>query len=229
MQFDKLKNNRILPYFAILPLISCWIWNMFMYYGSRMVNGGLKHYDMTTAFDLATPVIPETIIIYFGCFGTWVIYYILCGRVDEKYTAKFVTFDILSRTICGIFFVLLPTCNIRPEIVGNGFFEKALLHLYATDAADNLFPSIHCLVSWNCFIGIRGLSVYKKRYKVLACVIAILVFLSTLYTKQHVVADVYSAVIVSELAWFVVNHTNFYLKVWKFFHALSNRVFRVNS
>lgn len=28
--------------------------------------------------------------------------------------------------------------------------------VYAVDAADNLFPSIHCLVSWFCYIGLRG-------------------------------------------------------------------------
>ena len=28
--------------------------------------------------------------------------------------------------------------------------------LYQVDAADNLFPSIHCLTSWFCYIGIRG-------------------------------------------------------------------------
>lgn len=27
--------------------------------------------------------------------------------------------------------------------------------LYWIDAADNLFPSIHCLVSWLCWIGVR--------------------------------------------------------------------------
>ena len=100
-----------------------------------------------------TPVVPSFIIIYFGCYISWVIFYIMSVRTDKMQCAKFIAFDLMTRTVCGIIFIILPTCNIRPEIYGDDIFSKALEYLYSIDAADNLFPSIHCLVSWNCFVG----------------------------------------------------------------------------
>ena len=44
----------------------------------------------------------------------------------------------------------------------------------------------------------------------MAAVIAVMVFISTLVTKQHVIADVISAVAISEACWLVVNKTGVY-------------------
>lgn len=217
--------ENILPLYALLPTIACFIWNSIVYWGTRIINGGMKHFDMTLKIDRMTPVIPEFIVIYFGCYISWVIFYIMSVRTDKIQCAKFITFDLITRTICGIFFIILPTCNIRPEIYGDDIFSKGLEFLYSIDAADNLFPSIHCLVSWNCFVGIREIKEYSKTSKVASVIIAILVFISTLVTKQHVIADVVSAVAISELCWLVVKKTDIYIKVWGFFEKLNNVVF----
>lgn len=210
-------------FYVLLPLLSCWLWNMIIYNGSRLVNAGRVHYDMTTPFDEAVPVVPAFIVIYFGCFAFWVVYYFMCASAGRAHCAKFVTFDLLSRTVCGILFLLVPTFNIRPELSGGNVFEWALGYLYQIDSADNLFPSIHCLVSWNCFVGLRGLSCYKRKHKMIAFTMAILVFISTLATKQHVVADIFGAVLISELCWALVNHTRIYLRVWHFFTGLNQK------
>jgi membrane-associated phospholipid phosphatase len=135
----------------------------------------------------------------------------------------------MTRTICGILFIALPTYNIRPEIINNDIFSELLKFLYHIDSADNLFPSIHCLVSWNCFVGIRGLKYYGKNYKIPAFIIAILVFISTLVTKQHVIVDIISAVVIAELCWYIVNHTNIYKKFGRFFNMVNDGVFGRNS
>lgn len=214
---DKVKSmlGRILPSYAILPLIFCFMWNNVVYGGSRLISQGLTHYDLTLEFDRMTPLIPEFMIVYFGCFVTWGIFYIMCGRVSREYCARFVAFDVVTRTVCGIIFLILPTYNVRPEIYGTGIFEKLLLFLYDIDAADNLFPSIHCLVSWNCFVGLRNSGYYKRWVSVMSAVIAVLVFISTLVTKQHVIVDVISAVIISEVCWIVCDRVRLYKCVEK--------------
>lgn len=220
---DKFKNMlaKVLPAYAVLPLISCFVWNTVMYSGSRLINANFTHYDMTMNIDRMTPVIPEFMIVYFGCFATWIVCYIMCGRVSREYCARFVAFDILTRTVCGIIFLVLPTYNIRPEIIGTGIFDKLLLFLYSIDAADNLFPSIHCLVSWNCFVGLRNAGCYKKGTVALSAVIAVLVFISTLVTKQHVIVDVIAAVIISELGWIAAKRMHLYRYVEKAMNKLN--------
>ena len=76
--------------------------------------------------------------------------------------------------------------------------------LYQVDRASNLFPSIHCLVSWLCFVGVRGKKHIPKWYQVCSCVMAIAVFVSTLTTKQHVVIDVLGGVILAEVSYWLM-------------------------
>lgn len=90
--------------------------------------------------------------------------------------------------------------------------------LYWVDDADNLFPSIHCLVSWFCYIGIRGRKEIPKWYQNCSCATAIIVFLSTLTTKQHVIVDIIGGVVIAELTLFTARKTNWYcwyMKIWE--------------
>ena len=73
--------------------------------------------------------------------------------------------------------------------------------LYSMDAADNLFPSIHCLVSWLCYIGIRGNKKVPQWIRTTFCICAIAVFISTLTTKQHVIYDVVAGVALVEVTY----------------------------
>ncbi len=217
--------DNILPLYALIPIITCFVWNAIIYWGTRVISGGMKHFDMTLPIDKMTPVIPEFIIIYFGCYISWAIFYIMSVRTGKVQCAKFVTFDLITRTVCGIIFILLPTCNIRPEIYGSDIFSKALIFLYSIDAPDNLFPSIHCLVSWNCFVGIRYQKEYGKGIKIISVIIAVLVFISTLVTKQHVIVDVISAVAISEVCWYIIERSKVYILVGQFFDKINSAVF----
>ena len=53
-------------------------------------------------------------------------------------------------------------------------------------------------------------------YKIVSVMIAVLVFVSTLVTKQHVIVDVIGGVAVAELTWFVSCRTN----GWKIYRNL---------
>lgn len=203
---DKLK--AFIPYYVMIPYLLCWLWNLIIYNGTKLINRNFTHYDLTTSFDEKVPLIPVFMLIYFGCFIFWVIFDIMCMRTSKDFCAKYFSFEIISRLICGIIFIILPTYNVRPAVNENGFFDTFLLFLYKIDTPDNLFPSVHCLISWNCFVGMRNLRQYKPVYKYLCLLSALLVFASTLFTRQHVIADIIGAVIVSEVSWLIVSRTN---------------------
>ena len=82
--------------------------------------------------------------------------------------------------------------------------------LYSVDAADNLFPSIHCLVSWFCYIGIRGRKEIPVWYQRTSLGIAVLVFISTLLTKQHVLIDVAGGVLLGSVCFQIGKKTRLY-------------------
>ena len=92
--------------------------------------------------------------------------------------------------------------------------------LYSIDAADNLFPSIHCLVSWFCYIGIRDRKEIPEWYKQVSLGIAVLVFISTLLTKQHVLVDVAGGVLLGTVCFMVGKKTRLYCTYTK----IGNRI-----
>ena len=138
---------------------------------------------------------------------------------------QFATGDYLSRIICGIFFILLPTTNIRPEVTGNSFPELLIQFVYWIDAPTNLFPSIHCLVSWLCFAGIRGKGYVPKWYQAFSALFAIAVFASTLFTKQHFIVDVAAGIVIAEVCYYIGQHTKYYQKIEEIFDRVNRKVF----
>ena len=123
--------------------------------------------------------------------------------------------EILYQDVSALVsFFLYPTTNTRPVITDGGLWNQLALWLYSIDAADNLFPSIHCLVSWFCYLGIRGRKEIPVWYQRVSAVLAILVFVSTLLTKQHVLVDVAGGILLAELC-FCIGRTQIYTKFTK--------------
>lgn len=215
----RMKNciAKILPLYTILPLISAFTLNTLIYSGSMSICKNWHHYDFTSAFDRMVPVIPEWVYIYLGCYVFWIINYIMTARVhkdDPDGFFRFITTDMMSRIICGICFFCLPTTNVRPEILGTDFSDYLLRWVYSIDQPANLFPSIHCLVSWMCFIGIRGNQRVPQWYRIFSCFFALLVVVSTQVTKQHYFIDAIGGILIAEIlfAWNKRIHAYVYVK-----------------
>lgn len=177
-QWMKKYLDPICPLFAILPLLSCFGLNMLIYSGTMVMCADWYHYDLTTSLDQAIPLVPGWMYIYFGCFLFWTVNYIMVARInrnDPDTFYRFVAADMISRLVCGIIFMVFPTTNVRPEVTGTGFSVFLLQFLYGLDQPTNLFPSIHCLVSWFCYTGIRGRKEVPAWYRAFSCIFALLV------------------------------------------------------
>lgn len=226
--FQKLRVRigRIVPEYAWLPLIFELTLNMLVYSGSRLLTANWRHYNIETALDRRIPLVPWTIVIYFGCYLFWAANYVLCVRLDRRSAWRFLGADFLAKLVCLICFLILPTTNTRPEIMGDSFWDLLMRFLYQVDAADNLFPSIHCLTSWFCYIGIRRRREVPVWYRAFSCLFALAVFVSTLTTKQHVLIDVIAGVVLAEAAYWVSGHMGFDACYGRIAGKINRRVFR---
>lgn len=202
----KKEQKQILhrmPAYSVYPLLFAVLFNMLVYFGSRCIAGGWHHYNIESPLDRRIPLWAPSVVIYLGCYLFWAANYILIARRDKKEICQFFSADFISRIVCLAFYLLFPTTNTRPLIEPDGFWNRAMLFLYQTDAADNLFPSIHCLVSWFCYIGIRGKKEIPVWYRGFSCIMAIAVCMSTLLTKQHVIIDVAGGILLAELCFWI--------------------------
>ena len=129
---------RWIPKYSIIPLITALVLNTLVYSGTMVLCKGLYHHDFTTAFDRMVPVIPEFTSIYLICYVFWVVNYIMTARISREHMYRFLTADYLSRIVCGISFVFLPTTLVRPEILGSGIticvFDRSIGKLISIDS-----------------------------------------------------------------------------------------------
>lgn len=199
MERIKKALNAIVPAHSVMPLLVAVAFNLTVYGGARAIAGGWPHHNIEGRLDGLIPFVPSTVAIYLGCYLFWIVNYILIARQGKREVCQFFAADFLSRMVCLACYLIYPTTNTRPLVEAEGFWNQVVAALYRVDAADNLFPSIHCLVSWFCYIGMRGKSYIPRWYRGASCVMALLVCISTLTTKQHVIVDVIGGVALAEI------------------------------
>lgn len=197
------KLQEMVPGYTLFPLIGCWIVNVSIYYGTMVFNTERYKYNITTVIDEMMPLSTWWIAIYYLAFPFWVISYVLIMRQGKDICKRFMIGEILGKIVCGLIYLVFPTTNIRPPINGNSIFEALTRFLYATDLPENLLPSIHCYISWLCFIGLYNAykinGNYSKIFVVSSGIFSILIFLSTLFLKQHIIYDVILGVILAQI------------------------------
>ena len=195
--------------YKLIPLVIALIFNTIAYNGTRIITTAKYHYDITSPIDNLIPIIPATIIIYLGCYVYWLINYVLGAGQEDDEAYKFLSADLFAKLICMVIFIAFPTTNTRPVLEDNGFFTEALKMLYQIDAADNLFPSIHCLTSWFCLIAVRKNPNVKSVYKIISVIITVAICVSTLTTKQQVIVDVAGGIALAEFSYLIVDKIGF--------------------
>lgn len=214
------KITGIVPAYGFFPLVFSFVFNCLVYSGSRAVAGSWYHHNIESNLDLRLPFLPQFLIIYFGCYIFWAANYILAARQDREEVYRFFTADFISRCVCLMIFLAYPTTNTRPVLEGSGFWDLLTGWLYSIDAADNLFPSIHCLVSWFCFLAVKGQKKIPIWYKAVSFILAVLVFLSTLFTKQHVIVDVAGGIFLAQGCFWIGKHT----EIWHIYEHIGNKI-----
>ena len=199
---------KILPKYAFIPIISCLLLNSITYFGSRIFTTGML------------PFITPMVSVYVLAYVTWILGFIIIGRESKKLCYEVCSAEMIAKLICLVCFIMMPTTLTRPEITGTGFWNWLTSLIYSMDAADNLFPSIHCLESWILFRGVMRCEKQGTAMKIFMFVSAILVFASTVLIKQHVVIDIIGGVLVVEIGLFLAKKLN----TKRIFYAIENKL-----
>ncbi len=165
-----------------------------VYYASKiydLTNHSTAHvYCLQTAFDRAVPFIPQFIVIYNSLepviYITLIFFFIFHPKIFTALASAMISLFLISNGVYVIFQTQVP----RPTLTyGTNWYVDQVIKLYKSDNPYNCFPSLHCgtsaLVASFWFV--------KKRYKIIAWIMAVwavLIVLSTQFLKQHVVADI---------------------------------------
>ena len=207
-----------IPGNTILPLVFTLALQGLVYFGSKLLMAGAYHHNLETACDLAIPFLPWTVSIYVGTFLYWAISFLLILRSGTENAFRFLCAHCMSLLIALVFFLLLPTTNTRPQIEGGGLWNFGMRLIYALDTPDNLFPSLHCELSWLCFQGLKKVENVPTGGKRLALIFSLLIFVSTLTTKQHILLDVFGGWLIAEISFRLCGSKKVTAPFYKVFH-----------
>ncbi len=180
--------GRLLPSDRLLGVLFCAGLNCVVYWGTQRLTEGRDLMDMTTAPDRMLPFAPMWSLVYVAAFGYWIVSYVVLARGEDWYSLM--ASAVLAKLCCGVCFLLLPTTMERPALDGAGLGAGLLKVIYTLDPPRDLFPSIHCLESWICFGGLRRRGDIPAWWKGISLGCCILICVSTLLIRQHVLMDV---------------------------------------
>jgi len=193
------KHGVILIYFFIyLP------W--FFYLEHRTIKYHLIHCGL----DNLIPFNEVFIIPYFIWFAyifVTVAYFFLTSKRDFY---KCCAYLFTGMTISLIIYTVFPNGHhLRVDLSNLGrsnIFTRLLSGLYGFDTATDVFPSIHVFNSVGVLIAIyKSQRLTKMKWlQHSALILTILICLSTVFLKQHSALDVFGALVLNIILYFIV-------------------------
>ena len=159
----------------------------------------LPTYDITSFIDKQIPLIPQFIWPYLLCY----IFPFLPLLVVEDWHRFNLTLlsVILANLSAFILYFIFPIAFPRPEL-GQSLSEHLLSFLYKIDfyPGANKLPSLHVTFTWIVYFSCRGQRL-NKFGETIVFFLAVLITLSALFVKQHVMADVVAGLCWAFAAW----------------------------
>lgn len=197
-----LEKIEIKPIITTISLVCI---QSILYFISKLLQGDLNL--VGNVIDTKIPFLPVFFIPY--CIWYLMIfiipYYLYCKDKDKfiKYTMAY----ILCSMIGNIVFISYPSTVARPTVTGTDIFSLIAKFIYWIDTPTNCFPSLHCAISMLFILYICESKNTNIITKISVCIISILIMLSTLFTKQHVVVDFISGDILALIVYLIVKQS----------------------
>ncbi len=197
-----IKKLEIKPIITTISLVCI---QSILYFISKLLQGDLNL--VGNVIDTKIPFLPVFFIPY--CIWYLMIfiipYYLYCKDKDKfiKYTMAY----ILCSMIGNIVFISYPSTVARPTVTGTDIFSLIAKFIYWIDTPTNCFPSLHCAISMLFILYICESKNTNIITKISVCIISILIMLSTLFTKQHVVVDFISGDILALIVYLIVKQS----------------------
>lgn len=159
------------------------------------------------------PIIPVFAVIYLFSYVFWICGPIAVSLTGKKHFKNYIIGLSLAYIVGFLFFVFLPTYmdreaeGLMEAAARPGMFTGLLNIIYGADGgryAFNLFPSYHCLISAYCYLGVRGREEISKGFRAYSLIMTVLISLSTVFTKQHYVIDIFGGIGIAVVCYLLV-------------------------
>ena len=120
----------------------------------------------------------------------------------ERYRAYMLCLFVILGVSFGVYW-FFPTAVHRPEVPGNRLSARLLRLIYQADReAKNCLPSLHCSLSFLYLLAAFSCGGLPAALQWGVGLLSLLVVASTLFTRQHALIDVGTALLLTLGVWF---------------------------
>ena len=191
-------------------------------------------FHLDTALDRMVPFVPEMVLFYVYLFYPLVILTMLYFALVEYKKGYALGWSlVIINAVAILIYVVFPVSTfwyrqdlLAHPIVGN-FWATQTYNVFANDTSFNCFPSLHAAISTICFYAwFRYANIKPRKITKAAAVttfiIAAGVILSTLFLKQHYIADEVSGVVLALIVGKVI-----FDRLWKNKATVTNKTLAI--
>ncbi len=169
-----------------------------LYFAIGDLTRGWPTYVPEVALDRVVPLQPGWMLVYGSLYVFAFLLPLLVVRQDDLLRRAMRGY-LLVMIVSYVGFLLYPTAAPRPaQVPGDGFSAWSLRLAYSIDPPHGCYPSLHVAYSFvsalTCYRVHRGVGIGAVLW-------AALIGVSTLYTKQHYVADVVAGTLAAYAAY----------------------------
>lgn len=199
-------ENLILMLVVFYLILNTLLYN---WTGSLYPEGtGFRLDVLSGGLDNLIPFVPEMAIFYVYLFyGTTIITMLYFAFADPAHGYALSWMLVLINAAAVVIYIFFPVSThwYRAELLAHprpDFFSQVMYDYFRSDTSFNCFPSLHAAVTTAvAYIWYRYALLRKKAITaviaVIAAVIALGVVLSTLFVRQHYIADEIAGVVLA--------------------------------
>ena len=193
------RRSLTRPYRVTLPMVLLVsLVPLYLVIAGR-AQSGVVHAPVL-ALDRLLPLTPMWALVYGALYAFLIVVPVFVIH-QEELIRRTVWAYLTVWTVAYICFLIYPTIAPRPDTVtGEGFAAWGLRFLYEADPPYNCFPSLHVAHS---FVSALACWRVHRTLGFFAVACASFVALSTLFTKQHYVADLLAGILLAFAAYLV--------------------------
>ena len=167
-------------------------------------NGNGNIYSLITNIDKTIPFLKIFILPYITWYGYIAIGLIyLCMKNRKTYYTSLISLNI-GIVVCYVIYALFQTTVQRPIVNDTDILSVLVNIIYKYDNPFNCFPSMHVTTT---YILLKGIKQAEKNIitRFIFNIIGMLIIISTLFVKQHVILDLAIAMLLGEVIFRLIN------------------------
>lgn len=188
---------------VIIRQIIILIFQVVLYFGCEFFQKNPKNMDLP--IDKKIPALPYFALIYVLWFPLIAIFPISLFKEAKNLYELYVICWIIDIVISVIIYLAYPTTCTRPKDLENikGGWMLKILYKFSYKGL-NCSPSMHCSISTLVLIFALTASTMPVNLRIIYSTTALGIILSTLFTKQHVLIDLVTGVLLAMLIFLFV-------------------------